>query len=368
MATSVKNAIARALVEGVITDLMLKTNADNVVLDDNGTEVTLSAKLEEYIAALNGKATPADITNAMNSYVKKDGSKVLSTNDFTTALLNKLNGIATGAQVNKIESIKVNGTAQTIASDKSVNVTVPTKVSQLTNDSSYQTKSQVDTAVAAGVANSKHASFQKASSVPAVADAKENILYLVWNSTTSHYDIYAKVADSSGNFKMEQLDDTTVDLSGYVQKVSGKGLSTNDFTAAYKTKLDGIATGANKYTHPSYTAQSSGFWKVTVDATGHVSAVTAVTKADITNLGIPSTNTTYADATQSAHGLMTAADKKKLDGVATGAQVNKIETIKVNGTAQTITSKAVDLAMPVIYAQASEPTGLKAGDLWFQIL
>lgn len=74
MATSVKNAIARALVEGVIIDLMLKTNTDNVVLDDNGTEVTLSAKLAEYIAALNGKATPEDITNALNSYVKKDGS------------------------------------------------------------------------------------------------------------------------------------------------------------------------------------------------------------------------------------------------------------------------------------------------------
>ena len=35
-------------------------------------------------------------------------------------------------------------------------------------------------------------------------------------------------------------------LSKKVDKVSGKGLSTNDFTAAYKTKLDGIATGANK--------------------------------------------------------------------------------------------------------------------------
>ena len=35
-------------------------------------------------------------------------------------------------------------------------------------------------------------------------------------------------------------------LSNKVDKVSGKGLSTNDFTAAYKTKLDGIAAGANK--------------------------------------------------------------------------------------------------------------------------
>lgn len=45
------------------------------------------------------------------------------------------------------------------------------------------------------------------------------------------------------------------------------------------------------YTHPSYTARSSGLYKVTVDATGHVSGATAVSKADITALGIPGTDT-----------------------------------------------------------------------------
>ena len=40
-------------------------------------------------------------------------------------------------------------------------------------------------------------------------------------------------------------------LSNKVDKVSGKGLSTNDFTAAYKTKLDDIEAGANKYVHPN---------------------------------------------------------------------------------------------------------------------
>lgn len=84
-------------------------------------------------------------------------------------------------------------------------------------------------------------------------------------------------------------------------------------SAADKTKLDGIAAGANKYVHPSYTAHDSGLYKITVDATGHVSAVTAVAKGDITALGIPSTNTTYNDATQGTHGLMSTADKKKLD-------------------------------------------------------
>ena len=88
-----------------------------------------------------------------------------------------------------------------------------------------------------------------------------------------------------------------------------------------KTKLDGIEKGANKYTHPSYTNRTSGLYKITVDTTGHVSAATAVTKNDITALGIPGqdTNTTYAPATDDTDGLMSAEDKVKLDGIADGA-------------------------------------------------
>ena len=96
--------------------------------------------------------------------------------------------------------------------------------------------------------------------------------------------------------------------------------STNGLmSAADKTKLDGIAENANNYTHPSYTAQASGLYKVTVDGTGHVSAATAVAKSDITALGIPESDTTYSAATTSAEGLMSAADKTKLDGVTAGA-------------------------------------------------
>jgi hypothetical protein len=96
--------------------------------------------------------------------------------------------------------------------------------------------------------------------------------------------------------------------------------STNGLmSAADKTKLDGIAENANNYTHPGYTAQASGLYKVTVDSTGHVSAAAAVAKSDITALGIPESDTTYSAATTSAEGLMSAADKTKLDGVTAGA-------------------------------------------------
>lgn len=55
-------------------------------------------------------------------------------------------------------------------------------------------------------------------------------------------------------------------------------------------------TTDTKYTHPSYTARPQGLYKTTVDDKGHVSAVTAVTKTDITALGIPGQDTTYGTA------------------------------------------------------------------------
>lgn len=240
-----------------------------------------------------------------------------------------------GAQANKIESIKVNGTAQTIDPDKSVNITVPTKTSQLNNDSTFQTSAQVVAAINTAISKSGHASFQKVDAVPKADAAQENILYLVMNTTTKHYDIYAKIKGSSDSYTMELLDDTTVDLSGKVDKVAGKDLSTNDYTTAEKTKLAGIAEGANKYVHPSYTAKTSGLYKVTVDATGHVSAVAAVTKGDITALGIPGQDTTYPEATTAKAGLMSAADKSKLDGmtIATDAEVSEMLTEVFGATA-----------------------------------
>lgn len=108
-------------------------------------------------------------------------------------------------------------------------------------------------------------------------------------------------------------------LSNKVDKESGKGLSSNDYTTTEKNKLAGIAAGANAYTHPSYTAKSSALYKVTVDSSGHVSGTTPVTKSDITDLGIPSKDTTYGEATTSAAGLLSATDKTKINGIEEGA-------------------------------------------------
>lgn len=267
------------------------------------------------------------------SHLKQVAQKAKAESDAVATRVKALENV--GAQANKIESIKVNGAAQTIGSDKSVNISVPTKTSQLNNDSTFQTSAQVVAAINTAISKSGYASFQKVDAVPKADAAQENILYLVMNTTTKHYDIYAKIKGSSDSYTMELLDDTTVDLSGKVDKVAGKGLSTNDYTTAEKTKLAGIAEGANKYVHPSYTAKTSGLYKVTVDATGHVSAVAAVTKGDITALGIPGQDTTYPEATTAKAGLMSATDKSKLDGmtIATDAEVSEMLTEVFGATA-----------------------------------
>ncbi len=88
---------------------------------------------------------------------------------------------------------------------------IPSKVSQLTNDSKYQTDEPVSKTVAAAVANSQHLKKQVVTVLPSASEAKDDVLYLLMNDTTGHYDIYGLV-----NGSVVQLDDTTVDLTGYV--------------------------------------------------------------------------------------------------------------------------------------------------------
>lgn len=92
----------------------------------------------------------------------------------------------------------------------------------------------------------------------------------------------------------EDISDATQSQSGYM-------------SASDKAKLDNIASGANYYVHPSYTSKSNGFYKVTVDNTGHVSGTTSVSKSDITTaLGYtpPTQNTTYSAASSFDLGLV----------------------------------------------------------------
>ena len=108
---------------------------------------------------------------------------------------------------------------------------------------------------------------------------------------------------SSGLYKI------TVNNQGHVTDVAA--VTKEDITAL---GIPGQDTDT-VYTHPGFTARSSGLYKITVNNQGHVTGVTAVTKEDITALGIPAqdTNTTYTAATTQKDGLMSKTDKQKVD-------------------------------------------------------
>lgn len=71
-------------------------------------------------------------------------------------------------------------------------------------------------------------------------------------------------------------------LDNKVDKVNGKGLSSNDFTDEEKEKLSKIADGATNYSHPASGVEPGSYRKVVVDKLGHVTAgtnpVTAITE------------------------------------------------------------------------------------------
>lgn len=71
---------------------------------------------------------------------------------------------------------------------------------------------------------------------------------------------YQKTADADAKYYTKTS--ATTDLAKKVNVVSGKGLSTNDYTTAEKTKLAGIEEGANKYTLPIATANTLGGIKI----------------------------------------------------------------------------------------------------------
>ena len=144
-------------------------------------------------------------------------------------------------------------------------------------------------------------------------------------------------------------------LDSKVDKVEGKGLSTNDFSAAYKAKLDGIANGANNYTHPTSSGNKhipaggsagqilrwssdgtaqwgndnnttySAFKGATSSAAGGSGLVPAPAATNATQYlrgdGTWATppDTKYNNASTSSAGLMSSGDKAKLDGIAANA-------------------------------------------------
>lgn len=180
-------------------------------------------------AALSYAAmTPSEVASAIQTASAHANKDILDaiTAAFTTEQQTKLAGIAAGAQVNVIETVKVNGTAQDVTS-KAVDITVPTKVSELENDEGY-ISSYVDTTYELSASKS---------------------------STNNNVDIILQGTNSDG----DELP----------TKVRVKGTGATEVT----TDANGVVTVNSTdtvYTHPESGVTAGSYTKVTVDNEGHV--------------------------------------------------------------------------------------------------
>ena len=192
----------------------------------------------------------------------------------------KLQGIEAGAQVNKIETI----TKRVLLNAVNKNVTIPEDIK--------------------------------------ISDTEPTEEEIMWLDPSENYDF------TLDGYSQAQAD------ARFVQKEEGKGLSTNDYTNADKTKVTNLT---------DYVTGGTG---AVTDANA---ATITLSKKNPVN-GSASTDTVVINkATTTTAGVMSAADKTKLDGLSnyddstitqdiTNIKANKLETIEVTGTGNVITT------------------------------
>lgn len=200
----------------------------------NTIKGNLEKSISDNVSTLTSKVGTAQAT-------ANEASSAASTNaGEITKVKNRVSSLeGVGAQANVIESVKVNGSALPI-SNKSVNVDLSSYAQTTELDKRINLKSEYGDGKSVSIFNGA----VKLSLGTDVDVEQINIGESVIIGSGVH--IYK---ESDGRLEIDsgigrRRIANVGDLDGYVQKESGKGLSSNDYTSAEKTKLAGIASSA----------------------------------------------------------------------------------------------------------------------------
>ena len=349
-----------------------------------------ASKLESLVIGEGGQVEISGKVNVNNvegldekldTKVDKVNGKGLSTNDYTTTEKEKLAAIENGANKTVVDTA-LNSTSTNPVQNKVIN----TKINSIQSDINSKvpsTRTVNGKALSANITLSAAdvGALPNTTVIPSI-DGLATETY-VNNKVAGIVDSAPATLDTLNELAAALGDDpnfaTTVatQIGTKVDKVDGKGLSTNDFTTAEKNKLSGIAKGAEVnqnafsnivvgsttvaadsktdtltfvagdnvtltpdatndkitiaskdtvYTHPSYTARTGvptanqtpafgGTFNVSQPVSDATGHITAINSRTIT---IPKT-----EATTSKAGLMSASDKSKLDGLQANTYLNK---------------------------------------------
>ena len=295
--------------------------------------------------------------------VKLGHLKTLATklNTDVTALKEQVEElVTTGGEPNKLEGVKVNGAALSIA-QKMVDILIATGTGDGTiavngKDVAVKGLATLQQTLNTLVGNDSGKSARTianeelaAQLIPDDAQESLNTLQEIADWIQDHPDDAAAMNTAITAIQAViagiGTDQTYTTVIGAIDQKITAALATIQ-AGSTNGHLDVNGTDVTVYTHPAHAAKKAGLYKVTVDAEGHVSAAEAVTKTDITGLGIPAQDTTYSKATAQADGLMSKEHFSKVEGVAAGATKVEASTtpgnIKVNGTETPVVTIATD--------------------------
>ena len=162
------------------------------------------------------------------------------------------------------------------------------------------------------------------------------------HSTSDHAPSNAQVNQNA--FSNIKVGDKTIEAdlpTDTLEFVAGENIS---FTA--NTENDQIiisSTGGASYDHPTYAENPSGLYKIETDKMGHVSSATAVTKDDITALGIPESDTDTHYESKNVVGANTATDDSATALANGEVHLNSVENGAVTSSHKIIGSGATEV-------------------------
>lgn len=327
---------------------ILRWSADGTAVWGADNDTTYSNFVKSGSGAKAGLVPAPSTTAGTTKYLREDGTWTTPPDTTYSAATQSAQGLMSAADKTKLDGIATGANKITVDSALSSTSTNPvqnkvvnTAISNLNTLIGNQKVSEQISGAISGVkgaanglaeldANGKVPSTQLPSYVDDVVEASSQSAF---PATGEAGKIYI-ATDTNKTYRWSG--------SAYVEISASLALGTTSSTA-YRGDY-----GAAAYKHAvtnKGTALSSGLYKVTTNSEGHVTAGTAVTKSDITGLGIPAQDTTYNAATQSAAGLMSAADKTKLDGIATGANKITVDTALSSTSTNPVQNKAVNTAI-----------------------